>query len=76
MARTGATSPAGVPEFAKNTMTTAIQQGTVVQTQFGTIYRDGSTYVVQNAQNIISGVVVNAGAGRGIVTEYFNRGGK
>jgi RHS repeat-associated protein len=76
MARTGATSPAGVLDFAKNTMTTAIQEGQVVQTQFGTIYRDGSNYVVQNSQNVISSIVVNAEAGKGIVAEYFNRGGK
>jgi hypothetical protein len=76
MARTGATSPAGVLEFAKNTMTTAIEEGQVVQTQFGTIYRDGSNYVVQNSQNVISSIVVNAKAGVGIVSEYYNRGGK
>jgi RHS repeat-associated protein len=76
MARTGATSPAGVLDFAKETMTAAIEQGTVVQAQFGTIYRVGSTFVVQNSQNVISSVVVNAEAGKGIVLEYFSRGGK
>jgi RHS repeat-associated protein len=76
MARTGAGSPAALLDYAKTAMTNAVQAGTYVQTQFGTIYRDGGNYVVQNFQGAISSVVVNAEAGRGIVTEYLSRGGK
>jgi hypothetical protein len=43
---------------------------------FGTIYRDGANYVVQNSQNVISSIVVGARAAEGIALEYFNRGGK
>lgn len=72
MARTGATSPAALLDFAKSAMTDAVQAGTTVQATFGTIYRDGGNYIVQNAQGVITSVVVNAGAGKGIVSTYFD----
>jgi hypothetical protein len=42
-------SPAAVSDRAAQ-MTNAINAGTVVQAQFGTIYRDGVNYVVQNSR--------------------------
>jgi len=68
-------NPAALLEHAQELIGEAEAAGTFVETNYGTVYRVGQTYlVVKDA--VLTSFVPNAEAGRGIVTSYISHGGK
>jgi Tfp pilus assembly protein PilP len=68
-------NPAALLEHAQELIGEAEAAGTYVETNYGTVYRVGQTYlVVKDA--VLTSFVPNAEAGRGIVTSYIAHGGK
>jgi len=68
-------NPAALLEHAQELIGEAETAGTYVETNYGTVYRVGQTYlVVKDA--VLTSFVPNAEAGRGIVTSYISHGGK